>query len=107
MLETTAFERFSCKDFSKLSQSANKREILKTMAGSSGKTFGGMIAYVAMAKPRTVILETVDELEGDSNPNCVFLYECFAQQGYSIAQATLTSSEFGSPQGRRRTTLGN
>lgn len=98
---------FSCRDLSKLNSSWSSTEramVLQNQLGSSGKTFAALTNFAHKAKPKSMILENVDELDdrGEPNPNLDFLYEVLSAVGYSVGQKTLVATSFGLPQGRRR-----
>lgn len=99
---------FSCKDLSKLNTGWNREErdtVLRSGLGTSGRTFAALMNFANTSKPRTMILENVDELEdrpGVSNQNVEFLYEAMAAVGYSVNQRTVMSNKFALPQARKR-----
>ena len=99
--------RFSCKDLSRFGNLfKDKQDLLRQGLGTSGKTFAALCSFCDTALPRALIMENVDELEQDGpGSNCQFLYECFASRGYAISQQTMVSSDYGSPQKRKRTCL--
>ena len=85
---------FSCKDLSKLNNCwarAERQHILDKGLGTTGRTFAALTSYAASCKPRTLILENVDDLDDhgkNDNPNLDFLYHIFSSIGYIVGQKT-------------------
>lgn len=94
---------FSCKSFSKLFKSRKLMgTALQQEIGSSGTTFGGVLRYLESHSPRIVVLENVEDIMSSSESNYPYLVEQFHRLSYDVASTVAMSSDFGSPQRRKR-----
>ena len=81
---------------------------MKDAAGTSGKTYHGLLGYVEVCKPATLGLENVDEFEKEDSLSCVsdgnlsFLYNSLESRGYVIGHRVMMSDRYWLPQKRRR-----
>ncbi len=102
---------FSCKDFSKLSNTfapKDRRAILQKVLGPGGHTFKGVRDHVERARPLVLILENVDFGDKDEHnrcedePNLGFLYQTLSDIGCVVAHRKFQTNHYGLPQKRQR-----
>lgn len=67
--------------------------------GATGKTFGGVLRYLAAHKPRIVLLENVVGLKGSNLQECMRLLH---DHGYAMSVREINSVDLGVPQSRPR-----
>ena len=97
------FAGFSCKTFSTLSAKRNA-DCLRSRAGSSGSTYGGVVDYITKHIPKMVLLENVlSMLRGKwAKKNLDELGRMGKDRGYIVAWSKMNASEGGLPQNRPR-----
>jgi site-specific DNA-cytosine methylase len=98
---------FSCKTFSFLNQNRANSEYanaLRDRAGSSGKTFGGLVEYVRVHRPVLIIMENVPSLVAgqQGKRNLEELGNMAAEFGYTLRYTVIDAEEYGLPQARNR-----
>ena len=98
---------FSCKTFSFRNQNRANSEYanaLRDRAGSSRRTFGGLVEYVRMHRPTLIIMENVPSLVAGHQGmrNLEELGSMAAEFGYTLRYAAIDAEEYGLPQARNR-----
>ena len=79
------------------------QDLLQNGKGSSGETFCGVHSYAKAHSPPFIVLENVpDVAESSGGQNVAFIVQAFSDIGYVVAWRIFLSTNFGSPQRRRR-----
>lgn len=95
---------FSCKDLITLTSHAGsgRTNQLEGGAGTTAKTFGALIDFLAQAKTPIYVGDNLDEIAKPESINKMLLQERFADIGYQVGLRIYKSSDFGSPTRRER-----
>ena len=93
---------FSCKDFSFLNNfsSSYKEFCIDELVGTTGRTWGGNMAYVSRSKPLYIQFENVPAARRGNNYECIL--KDVSKAGYLCVDVAVNGAEYGLPQDRAR-----